>query len=263
MRRGRNFTVAAALVLLAAACSRPQTPSVRDTEMPRPIRDPGTGATAGGPASDQPTPLAADARSDRSRPAAGPLVVFLGDSLTAGLGLSVDEAYPAHVASLLAARGIEVRILNAGVSGDTSAGGLERLDWFLRRHPDVVVVELGANDGLRGQPLESLEANLRAIVRRSLEAGARVLLAGMRIPPNYGPEYSEGFAALYPRIAREENVALLPFLLEGVAAVPELNQPDGIHPNAEGQRLVAQNVAEALVPLLGEVDDRQEARAAR
>jgi acyl-CoA thioesterase-1 len=179
-----------------------------------------------------------------------PVVAFLGDSLTAGLGLAEEEAHPAAVGELLARRGIAVRIVNGGISGDTSAGALERLDWLLGRPPAVLVVSIGANDGLRGMPVESLEANLRAIVRRARAAGARVLVTGQRIPINYGTTYARAFEAVYPRVAEEEGATLLPFLLEGVAMVPELNQPDGIHPTAEGQRRIARAVADALEPLL-------------
>ncbi|KAB2951082.1 MAG: arylesterase [Thermoanaerobaculia bacterium] len=182
-----------------------------------------------------------------------PLVVFLGDSLTAAFGLDEAEGFPPRVASELERRGLPVRAINAGVSGDTSAGGLERLDWLLAQRPDVVVIELGANDGLRGQPLEAIEANLAAIVERSRAAGAHVVVAGMRIPTNYGPEYGAGFAAIYPRLARRPGVTLIPFLLEGVAARPELNLPDGIHPNARGYEIVARTVADALEPVLREI----------
>jgi acyl-CoA thioesterase-1 len=179
------------------------------------------------------------------------LVVFLGDSLTAGLGLDEDQAYPARVGKELARRGLPVRVINAGVSGDTSAGGLERLGWLLAQHPDLLVVELGANDGLRGQPLAGIEANLRAIVERARAAGVgRIVLAGMKIPPNYGPEYASGFEAIFPRVAKEERVTLIPFLLEGVAARPDLNQPDGLHPNAAGDEIVAKTVADTLEPLV-------------
>jgi acyl-CoA thioesterase-1 len=157
-------------------------------------------------------------------------VVFLGDSLSAGYGLAEEDAFPAVVARLLAERGHPIHLVNAGVSGDTTAGGLARVDWVLKQKPAVLVVELGANDGLRGQPLAGIESNLREIVRRGKAAGARVLLLGMKIPPNYGSEYAEGFDALYPRLARELDVPLMPFLLEGVAAESQLNQADGIHP---------------------------------
>lgn len=204
-------------------------------------------------ASDAKTPPAAESASAAVPAiplAAAPRVVFLGDSLTAGLGLGESEAFPALVGGLLAQRGIVVRIVNAGVSGDTSAGGLARVDWVLSLQPEILVVALGANDGLRGQPVDSIAANLREIVRRARAAGSRVLLAGMKMPPNYGPEYTRDFEALYVRLARELDLPFLPFLLEGVATIPELNQPDGLHPTAEGQRKIADLVAEALLPLL-------------
>lgn len=178
-----------------------------------------------------------------------PLVVFLGDSLTAGYGLGGEQAYPALVEKRLKEQGVPVHVLNAGVSGDTTAGGLSRLDWLLSQKPDVVVVGLGGNDGLRGLPLEQAERNLREIVRRAKAAGARVLLLGMQIPPNYGPEYAQGFKDLYPRIAEEMDVPLVPFVLEGVGGVPDLNQADGIHPTAEGQ----EKVADLVTPYVADV----------
>ena len=171
-----------------------------------------------------------------------PVVVFLGDSLTAGLGLEEAEAYPSLLGTRLAGQGHPIRVINAGVSGDTTAGGLRRLDWLLRQKPDVMVVGLGANDALRGAALEEIEHNLREIVRRSRAAGARVLLLGMMIPPNYGPDYTTRFADLYRRIEKDMDVPLVPFLLEGVGGNPELNQADGIHPTAVGQQKVAENV---------------------
>lgn len=188
--------------------------------------------------------------SDSKLQTSGPLVIFLGDSLTAGLGLAEDQAYPARVAARLTARGTPVRVINAGVSGDTSAGGLARLDWLLGQHPDVVVLGLGGNDGLRGLPLAATEKNLREIIRRGRAAGARVLLLGMQIPPNYGPDYAGGFKAMYPRISKDLNVPLVPFLLEGVGGIANLNQNDGIHPTAEGQEKVADNVVPYLEKLI-------------
>jgi acyl-CoA thioesterase-1 len=179
-------------------------------------------------------------------------VVFLGDSLTAGYGLEESQAYPVLVRANLEKAGHPVRVVNAGVSGDTTAGGLARLDWLLSQKPDVVVVALGGNDGLRGLPLEEAEKNLREIVRRSKEAGARVLLLGMQIPPNYGPEYANGFAEMYPRIAKEMDVPLVPFLLEGVGGIARLNQADGIHPTAEGQVKVAETVTPYLEKMLAD-----------
>jgi acyl-CoA thioesterase-1 len=182
------------------------------------------------------------------------VVVFLGDSLTAGLGLAESEAYPAVVERALREEGAAVQVINAGVSGDTSAGGLSRLPWLLKQDPDVVVVALGANDGLRALPLEETEKNLREIIRRSREAGVRVLLVGMRIPPNYGP-YADDFADLYPRLAEELDVPLVPFLLEGVGGDLALNQADGIHPTAAGQERMAETVRPYLQGVLEKQDE--------
>jgi acyl-CoA thioesterase-1 len=170
-----------------------------------------------------------------------PVVVFLGDSLTAGLGLAEEQAYPALLARQLRAEGKQARVINAGVSGDTTAGGLSRLGWLLNQHPALVVVALGGNDGLRGLPVAEVEGNLRQIIRRSQAAGAGVLLLGMRIPPNYGP-YADQFTAVYPKLAKELGVPLVPFLLKDVGGIRALNQADGIHPTAKGQEIVAKNV---------------------
>ena len=178
------------------------------------------------------------------------VIVALGDSLTAGLGVAADETYPALLQARLRREGFAYRVVNAGVSGDTTAGGLRRVDWVLRAHPAIVIVALGANDGLRGQPVAAMRDNLVAIVTRLRAAGARVLLAGLRMPPNYGDVYTREFADAFPRVARQTSVAFVPFLLEGVAGDPALNQPDGIHPNAAGQRVVADTVWHALRPLL-------------
>lgn len=224
------------LLLVASACSREPVREARAEPAPTPVES----------AAPAPTPPLSTAgrREDR------PTVVFLGDSLTAGLGLGEEEAYPALVGELLAERGLPIRVVNAGVSGDTSAGGLARLDWLLSQRPAIVFVALGANDGLRGQPVAAIAANLEAIVERSRAAGARVVLAGMKMPPNYGPEYTRDFEALYGALAQRERLPFLPFLLEGVAADPALNQPDGIHPTAEGQRRIAAAVAAQLEPVL-------------
>jgi acyl-CoA thioesterase-1 len=178
------------------------------------------------------------------------VIVALGDSLTAGFGLARDEAFPARLEARLRREGYAYRIVNAGVSGDTSAGGLRRVDWLLRTRPAVVIVALGANDGLRGQSPEALRTNLEAIVRRLQAAGARVLLAGMRVPPNLGDAYARAFADVYPAVARRTGVPLVPFLLDGVAANPRLNQADGIHPTAEGQQAIADHLWPHLAPLL-------------
>jgi acyl-CoA thioesterase-1 len=188
---------------------------------------------------------AAAARSGEER-----VIVVLGDSLTAGAGVTADEAYPALLQARLRRDGFAYRVVNAGVSGDTTAGGLRRVDWVLRARPAIVIVALGANDGLRGLPVAAMRDNLVAIVTRLRGAGTRVLLAGMRVPPNYGDAYTREFADTFARVARQTGVPLLPFLLEGVAGDPALNQPDGIHPTAAGQRVVAETVWRALRPLL-------------
>jgi acyl-CoA thioesterase-1 len=182
--------------------------------------------------------------------ASGPRVVFLGDSLTAGYGLAEDQAFPALLGELLEQEGRPVEVVNAGVSGDTTAGGLARVDWILAQAPEVVVVGLGGNDALRGLPLDGTEENLREIVTRCQASGARVLLLGMRMLPNYGPDYVRRFESIYPRLAKELDVPLVPFLLAKVGGVRRLNQDDGIHPTAEGQRLVAQNVLPYLRKLV-------------
>jgi len=177
-------------------------------------------------------------------------LAFLGDSLTAGYGVDSLEAYPSLVEARLKSRGLKWRVLNAGISGDTSAGGLRRLDWLFKQPIAVLFVCLGANDGLRGIPLATTEANLRAIIDRAQAKGAVVVLAGMQLPENYGPDYRTGFQTLYARLAREKKVAFLPFLLQDVAMHPELNQEDRIHPNAAGHRRVADNVWKLLEPIL-------------
>jgi acyl-CoA thioesterase-1 len=178
------------------------------------------------------------------------VVVCLGDSLTEGYGLAPEQAYPSLVERMLRERGQAVRVVNAGISGSTSASAVSRLRWQLRSRPDVVVIALGGNDGLRGVDVAATEANLSAAIELAVRSGARVLLAGMKLPPNYGPEYTAAFEAMFPALAAKHRVALLPFLLEGVAANPELNLPDGIHPNARGAEIVARNVLEALLPLV-------------
>jgi len=178
------------------------------------------------------------------------VVVALGDSLTAGFGVEPDQAWPALVGARLRREGYAYRVVNAGVSGDTSAGGLRRVDWVLRTRPAVVVVALGANDGLRGQPARETGANLTGIVDRLKAAGARVLLAGMRLPPNYGPDRAREFAAVFGEVARRARVPLVPFLLDGVAGDAALNLPDGIHPNPAGHRIIAERIWPHLAPLL-------------
>ncbi len=179
-------------------------------------------------------------------------IVFLGDSLTAGYGLDLSEAYPALIKRKLAEEGRDWEVINAGVSGDTTSGGLARLGWLLRRPVDVLVLALGANDGLRGISAGETRRNLSAIIDRVREKnpGVRVLVAGMQLPPNLGPAYVSEFCEVFPAVAQAQRATLLPFLIEGVAGVPRLNQADQVHPTAEGQRIVAEHVWRALAPLL-------------
>lgn len=179
-----------------------------------------------------------------------PRIVMLGDSLTAGLGLGPDEAYPALIQRALRERGLPYDVVNAGVSGDTSAGGLARLDWALDGHVAVLVVALGGNDGLRGLPVEELRRNLSRVIERAQARGIVVVLAGMEAPPNFGERYTSAFHDVYPSLARTYHVPLIPFLLQGVASVDALNQADGIHPNQQGARIVAENVTAVLEPIL-------------
>lgn len=182
-----------------------------------------------------------------------PRIVAFGDSLTAGLGVSREYAYPAQLEKRLNAEGFHYQVVNAGVSGDTTAGGVRRVQWILKSHPDIVVLELGANDGLRGLSLTQTRQNLAEIIERLLEAKVQVVLAGMKIPPNYGEEYTTGFEQVYPVLASRYQLPLIAFFLEGVAARPGLNQADGIHPTEEGYRLVAETVYQVVRPLLDTV----------
>ena len=178
------------------------------------------------------------------------VIVAFGDSLTAGYGVAPEESYPALLGARLHAERLPYRVVNAGVSGDTTAGGLRRVDWALKLKPEIVLVELGANDALRGQDLEMTRANLDAIVARFEGSGTRVLLLGMRLPPNYGGRYATAFEKVYADVARDRKVPLMPFFLDGVGAVGRLNQADGIHPTAEGYRIIVERLWPYLKPLL-------------
>ena len=178
------------------------------------------------------------------------VIVAFGDSLTSGLGVPADQTYPALLGARLRREGYPYKVVNAGVSGDTTAGGLRRVDWALRLKPEIVILELGVNDALRGQSLASVRGNLDQLVMRFQTAGAHVLVAGMRLPPNYGTPYAADFHRLFSEVARARNAPYLPFFLEGVGAIPRLNQPDGIHPTAEGYAIVVDNLWPFLVPLL-------------
>ena len=182
--------------------------------------------------------------------AAERVIVAFGDSLTAGLGVTPEDSYPARLQAKLRAEGYAYRVVNAGSSGDTTAGGLRRVDWALKNRPDIVIIALGANDALRGQDLAGVRANLDAMVVRFQKAGARVLVAGMEVPPNYGARYAADLRRLYADVARQRKAAFMPFLLDGVAGNPRLNQPDGIHPTAEGYRVVVEHLWPHLEPML-------------
>jgi acyl-CoA thioesterase-1 len=179
-------------------------------------------------------------------------LVFLGDSLTAGLGVQPTEAFPAIVAEKIRTAGLPFEVQNAGLSGDTSAGGLRRIEWLLQRPIDLLVLELGANDGLRGQDLKSMKANLQSIIdkTRAKNPQVKIVLAGMQVPPNMGADYANGFARVYSELAHENNATLIPFLLEGVGGNRELNQQDQIHPSPAGHRVVAELVWQRLEPIL-------------
>lgn len=179
-------------------------------------------------------------------------VLFFGDSLTAGYGVDPDEAYPALVQKKITEAGLPWRVVNAGLSGETTSGGLRRLDWILKQRVDIFVIELGGNDGLRGIPLATTRANLEAMVERIRQRypDVKIVVAGMQLPTNMGPEYTRAFADIFPEIARDKQTALIPFLLEGVGGVATLNLPDGIHPTPQGHQIVADTVWDTLRPLL-------------
>ncbi len=179
-----------------------------------------------------------------------PRIVAFGDSLTAGLGVSPEDSYPAELQRRLSAAGYRYLVINAGVSGETTAGAARRVEWVLKSRPSIVILETGGNDGLRGLDVAETRANLEQIIRRLQAVHVTVVLAGIKLPPNYGADYAGRFAALYPDLAREHRVTLMPFFLEGVATRPELNQADGIHPTADGYRVIVDHLMPILEPLM-------------
>lgn len=193
--------------------------------------------------------LGASAQSDTQK------ILFFGDSITAGYGLDKDEAFPAIIQQKIDSLNWNFDTVNAGLSGETSAGGLRRVDWILQQDFDIFVLELGGNDGLRGIDLESTKNNLQAIIDKvkQKKPEAEILLAGMQVPPNLGPDYTEEFRKMYPELAKKNDVTLIPFLLKGVGGDPELNQADGIHPTARGHEILAENVWKELKPILKKV----------
>jgi acyl-CoA thioesterase-1 len=225
-----------AIALCAVACGRESAESAKPA------------ASAVPPAATAPAPIApapvAPAPSDRPR------IVFLGDSLTAGYGLEQSQAVPALIQARLKKEGYPFEVVNAGVSGDTSAGGLSRLEWSLSGDVRILVVELGANDGLRGLSVDELRRNLDEVITRAQARGIAVMLVGMEALPNYGAAYTSEFRATFPALAKAHKIALMPFYLDGVAGKPELNIADGIHPNPAGAVIVANNLWRTLEPLL-------------
>ena len=202
------------------------------------------------PAPATTTPPAPASKPAADPAAAKPRVVFLGDSLTAGLGLPTDQSYPSLIGKRLKEKGYDYAIVNAGVSGDTSAGGLRRLDWSLQGDVRALVLALGANDGLRGLPPGEMKKNLAAVLDRATARNIPVVLAGMEAPPNFGPDYTREFRAVYTDLAKQYDVRFVPFMLLGVAGNPSLNQGDGIHPNARGAEMVADLIWAELQPVL-------------
>lgn len=226
------------ITALAGCDSKPET--TQTTAEPKPT------STA-----SRPTPKPTDGQKT---------VLFFGNSLTAGYGVESAQAFPALVGKHLDSVGLKYKIVNAGLSGETTAGGKSRVGWVLRQPVDVFVLELGGNDGLRGIPLKSTRANLQAIIDtvRRKSPDATLVLAGMQIPPNLGPDYTRQFREIYPELAQKNDAVLIPFLLEGVGGIPRLNQPDGIHPTPAGHRIVARTVFRVLEPVLrGEVARKQ------
>jgi len=186
--------------------------------------------------------------------AARPRIIFLGDSLTAGYGLDLEQSVPSLIQKHLDAEGYKYDVVNAGVSGDTSAGGLRRLEWSLDGDVRILVIELGANDGLRGLPVAGMKQNLKTIIGKARDRGIEVLLTGMEAPPNYGPAYTSDFRRAFRDLAAEERVAFMSFYLDGVAGNPSLNIADGMHPNPAGARIVEANLWQALRPMLRRQD---------
>jgi acyl-CoA thioesterase-1 len=189
-------------------------------------------------------------------PVGRPVVLFFGTSLTAGLGLEPDQAFPALIEKQAAAEGMPITAVNAGLSGETTAGAARRIDWVLRTPANLVVIEGGANDALRGLSPDAARANLEQVIAaiRRKQPAAKIVLLQMEAPPNYGVPYTRSFHAIYPEIAKKESIPLAPFFLDGVAGIPRYNQADGVHPNIAGERLVADNVWKALKPVVAQLD---------
>jgi acyl-CoA thioesterase-1 len=231
----RSFlSIVAATLLVCASCAQPAVEPAAQTA-----------------ANAAPASVESSAPSSVERVAStAPRIVFLGDSLTAGYGLPKEASVPSLIQKRLKDAGYRYEVVNAGVSGDTSAGGLSRLEWSLAGDVQILVIELGANDGLRGLPVASLKQNLAEIIMRARARGISVILTGMEAPPNFGAAYTSEFRNVYRQLSREHDVTFVPFYLEGVAGIPDLNIADGLHPNAEGARIIEKTIWSALEPLL-------------
>lgn len=239
---GRLVAQVAALACIVACGSGGKVDNARDS------RDTKDNMTLAKAASTTVNSVAASGRT--------PVVLFFGTSLTAGLGLEPDQAYPSLIEKKALADGVPIKVVNAGLSGETTAGALRRIDWVLRAPADLIVIEGGANDALRGLPPDDARANLEQLIAavRAKQSQAKIALVQMEAPPNFGVAYTRSFHAIYPEVAKKESVTLLPFLLDGVAGIPRLNQPDGVHPNLTGERIVADNVWKALKPIVAQLD---------
>ena len=239
--------IIAVLTLTLTSCG----PTSED--VPRATDEPATGVGMAAPERDA-TPVDA-ARADRAEDSA--TVLFVGTSLTAGYGVGAEQAYPAVLQQMIDSAGLPYRVVNAGISGETSAGGLRRIDWSLQQPTDVLVVELGANDALRGLDPAAMRSNLDGILARAreLHPAVAIVILGMEAPPNLGADYGMRFRSVFADLARQYDAALVPFLLDGVAADPALNLEDGIHPNAAGHRVLARTVWAVLGPVLTERAD--------
>jgi acyl-CoA thioesterase-1 len=242
-KRGMIWLVAAGILACSADGNMASARNSRETKN-------NTRITKGAESS---TPLEV---SHGSQPARTPVVLFFGTSLTAGLGLDPEEAFPSLIEKKARDEGVPIKVINAGLSGETTAGAVRRIDWVLRAPVDLVVIENGANDALRGLPPDAAKANLERVIAavRAKQPRARIALIRIEAPPNFGVDYTRRFRSIYTDVAAKENVPLLPFLLEGVAGISRLNQPDGVHPNLSGERIVADNVWKGLKPIVAQLD---------
>ncbi|HMI55217.1 MAG TPA: arylesterase [Gemmatimonadaceae bacterium] len=244
MRYGRRVTQIAALACIVACASDANVDSGRNSSETKNNMTLAKGVeSAAGTASSTQTLRT-------------PVILFFGTSLTAGYGLEPSQAFPSLIEKRALEEGVPIKVVNAGLSGETTAGSARRIDWVLRAPADLVVIESGANDALRGLSPDAARANLERVIAavRQKQPRAKIVLIQMEAPPNYGVAYTRSFRSIYPAVAQNENIPLLPFLLSGVAGIARLNQPDGVHPNLSGERIVADNVWTALKPIVAQLD---------